>query len=96
MSLNIKNPRTTSLVRTLAERTGMSQTKAVEVAVLERLASLDREAATEAGMEADGTRERREAAAALLRRIRGGLNEDDRRALRGAEAELYDGTGLPR
>lgn len=94
--MNIKNPRTTSLVRTLAERTGVSQTKAVEVAVLQRLASLDREVATEAAREADGAGARREAAAALLRRIRDGLSDDDQRALRAAEAELYADTGLPR
>jgi len=41
MSLNIKNERTHALVRELAERTGMSQTSAVESAVRLRLEQLN-------------------------------------------------------
>ncbi len=92
MSLNIKNPRTTALVRELAERTGTSQTQAIEVAVLERLAALDADAAHSSG--AQDTKLR--AAAALLKRIRDDVDEDTFRALRSAEAELYDEAGLPR
>lgn len=43
MSLNIKNEQTHALVRELAERTGRSQTSAVEDAVRRRLAELDRD-----------------------------------------------------
>ena len=43
MSLNIKNEETHRLVRELAERTGQSQTGAVEDAVRRRLAELERE-----------------------------------------------------
>lgn len=41
MGLNIKKPRTTALVRELAERTGTTETEAVEMAVRECLARLD-------------------------------------------------------
>ncbi|QAY69846.1 type II toxin-antitoxin system VapB family antitoxin [Xylanimonas protaetiae] len=40
MSLNIKNERTHALVRELAERTGLSQTSAVEEAVVRYLREL--------------------------------------------------------
>lgn len=92
MSLNIKNPKTTALVRELAERTGMSQTQAVEVAVSERLASLDAQANDDLG----AAEAKRDAAATLLKRIRDSLSEGDRGALRVAEAELFDHHGLPR
>lgn len=92
MSLNIKNPRTTALVRELAERTGTSQTQAVEAAVLERLAALDAHTANGTGAKDAKLR----AAAALLNRIRDDLPEDARNALRSAEADLYDEAGLAR
>lgn len=92
MSLNIKNPRTTALVRELAERTGTSQTQAVEAAVIERLAALDADHAS-----GSATKEAKlRTASALLSRIRDDLSEDTRNELRSAESELYDETGLPR
>lgn len=42
MPLSIKNPRTEKLARALADRTGESITEAVEAAVRDRLARLDR------------------------------------------------------
>ena len=85
MSLNIKNKRTTALVRELANRTGVSQTRAVEEAVEARLASLDQEAQQTSG---EGTHE-------LLMRLQNSLTEDERAALRNADDELYDQAGLP-
>lgn len=70
----------------------MSQTQAVETAVLERLAALDRKAAEESAI-ADT---KRETAGALLKRIRDGLTDEDRSELQSAEAELFDQHGLPR
>jgi antitoxin VapB len=92
MSLNIKNPRTTALVRKLAERTGTSQTQAVEAAVIERLAALDADHANDSGTKETKLR----TASALLNRIRDDLSEDTRNELRSAESELYDEAGLPR
>lgn len=92
MALNIKNPRTTALVRELAQRSGMSQTQAVDLAVRERLASLDAQEAADARSK----HAKRDAAAALLKRLRASLSETDLRALGAAETELYDGDGLPR
>ncbi len=92
MSLNIKNPKTTALVRELAERTGMSQTQAVEVAVSERLASLD----AQAGKSLCAAETKRDTATTLLKRIRDSLSEGDRGALGAAEAELFDHDGLPK
>lgn len=90
MSLNIKNPGTTALVRQLAQRTGLSQTQAVETAVREKLASLDARPAAEA------TEETRAVAAELLMRIRDGLTEADLKGLEQSAADLYDDDGLPR
>lgn len=92
MSLNIKNPKTTALVRELAERTGMSQTQAVEVAVSERLASLDAQAEKSLG----AAETKRDTATRLLKRIRDSLSEGDHGALAAAEAELFDHHGLPK
>ena len=90
MSLNIKNPGTTALVRQLAQRTGLSQTQAVEAAVREKLASLDAKPAAEAAEET------RAVAAELLMRIRDGLTEADLKGLEQSAADLYDDDGLPR
>lgn len=49
MSLNIKNERTHALVRELAKRTGLSQTSAVEEAVVRYLRDLDEQAVDDAG-----------------------------------------------
>lgn len=91
MSLNIKNERTHTLVRQLADLTGASQTSAVEDAVQRRLDELlaerddaDREHA-----------ERRQRVDRLLSDLRAELTEADRATLRGADADLYDDAGMP-
>ena len=45
MAVSIKDPDTDHLIRELARRTGETQVAAVKVAVIERLARLDREQA---------------------------------------------------
>ncbi|MCL2468374.1 MAG: type II toxin-antitoxin system VapB family antitoxin [Micrococcales bacterium] len=87
MSLNIKNERTHTLVRELAVLTGVSQTEAVTDAVERRLHQL-RSAGHEVG--------RRARIDMVLAELRAGLTDADRQALRRAEADLYDETGLPR
>ena len=47
MSLNIKNEQTHALVRQLAQRTGMSQTRAVEEAVRRMLSEIEHDASAE-------------------------------------------------
>jgi antitoxin VapB len=90
MSLNIKNERTVRMVRELAERTGQSQTSAVERAVEAQLATL--------GAAADGgERERRNARArAVLAELHAAVTDADRAAVRAAQRDLYDDAGLPR
>jgi hypothetical protein len=89
MSLNIKSERTVALVRELAARTGRSQTAAVEEAVSWRLAELDRD---------DDTRveKKRTAAADVLRQLHRLLTDDEKRAIRRTQDDLYDDVGLPR
>jgi len=85
MGLNIKNERTHERVRELAALSGLSQTSAVEDAVERRLQELR------------ATDDERDAAIdALLTRIRAGLTDADRDALRSADHDLYDEVGLPR
>lgn len=90
MGLNIKNERTVRLVRELAERTGQSQTSAVESAVAAQLETL--------GSAADGgERERRNARArAVLAELHETVTDADRAAVRAAQQDLYDDAGLPR
>jgi antitoxin VapB len=89
MSLNIKSQRTVALIRELASRTSMNQTAAVEDAVARRLAQLD-------GEETARAEARRLAAEKTRRRLDKLLTDEDKRAIRQAEAELYDEHGLPR
>jgi antitoxin VapB len=90
MGLNIKNERTVRLVRELAERTGQSQTSAVEQAVAAQLETL--------GAAPNGTeRERRNARArAVLAELHAAVTDADRVAVRAAQRDLYDDAGLPR
>jgi antitoxin VapB len=90
MSLNIKNERTVRLVRELAERTGESQTSAVEHAVAARLAAL--------GATADGGERghRNARARAVLAELHATVTDADRAAIRAAGQDLYDDAGLPR
>ncbi len=87
--MNIKSKRAVELVRALAARTGSSQTAAVEDAVARRLAELDREETARADM-------RGESADEILRAVHVMLTDEDKRAIRRAEAELYDEDGVPR
>jgi antitoxin VapB len=88
MSLNIKNKRTTALVRELARRTGKSQTRAVEEAVEAQLAALESEAHRERQTADANARE-------LLKRLQESLTENERAALRVVELDLFDESGLP-
>jgi antitoxin VapB len=90
MGLNIKNERTTALVRELAKRTGLTQTGAITEAVRAKLAELDRDT-TEVG-----THRRRETAQQLLNELHNSLTEAERAELKAAESQLYDDAGLPR
>ncbi|SEJ51872.1 type II toxin-antitoxin system VapB family antitoxin [Demequina mangrovi] len=90
MSLNIKNARTVALVRELAERTGSSQTSAIEEAVRMQLKRLD---AQHGHPEADARLAR---ARVIVAEIQADLGEDDRAAIVAAQRDLYDESGLPR
>lgn len=93
MGLNIKNERITALVRQLAQRTGMTQTGAIEDAVRSRLAELNKEQADGDG---SGGSELKEAnARQLLDELRRSLTATERSELKAAEGNLYDDTGLP-
>ena len=83
MSLNIKNPEAHRLAKELAERTGESLTKAVTVALRERLSGLRRQAQPEGLM----------AAVAEIQDFVGALPDRD---CRSADEILgYDDHGLP-
>lgn len=86
MGLNIKNERTHDLVRQLAERSGLSQTAAVEDAVARRLAELSHPPRVDIS----------HGIADLLVEIRSDLSQEDRQALGAGTDELYDADGLPR
>lgn len=88
MALNIKNPHTVALVRELAAKTGRTQTSAIESAVRAQLDTLrfdhhSRRAA-----------ERYEQAMAIVEEIHASMTDDDRRAIRDAQDEMYDEHGL--
>ena len=83
MSLNIKNPEAHRLAKELAERTGESLTKAVTIALRERLSNLRRQAQPEGLM----------AAVAEIQDFVGALPDRD---CRSADEILgYDDHGLP-
>jgi len=85
MGLNIKNDAVHEAVRELAQRLGISQTSAVEVAVRAKLAEL------ESDKERSARIEQFHAALAAAQSAFEGVD------LRRCEAELYDEeTGLPR
>ncbi|WP_084102774.1 type II toxin-antitoxin system VapB family antitoxin [Demequina sp. NBRC 110051] len=88
MALNIKNERTVALVRELADKTGQSQTSAIESAVqaeLGRIAAEDHERRA---------RERYDRAMAIVEEIHASMTDEDRAAIRQAEHDLYDEDGL--
>lgn len=88
MALNIKNTATVALVRELAEKTGQSQTSAIETAVR---AELDRLTAKE---HARGADERYKRAMKIVDEIDASMTDDDREAIRHAQEDLYDEYGL--
>lgn len=90
MSLNIKNESVHRMVRELAERTGMSQTGAVEDAVRRRLGELDRPD------EAARVQRDVEKVMELVRKINEDLTDEDREHMRNADDWLYDEFGLPK
>lgn len=86
MSLNIKNERVHALARLVAQRTGATQTSAIEEALERRLHDLDardREAA------------RRRRLLRLMDEIEAGTTEEMRAATERAQEEMYDDSGLP-
>ena len=86
-SLNIKNPATYQLIRRLADQTGETMTRAVTIAVQERLVRIAREPA----VERDQRRREIEAlAASLAARFREPFKSLDHGEW------LYDDKGLPR
>ncbi len=91
MGLNIKNERTTALIRELAAKTGQTMTAAIEDAVRDKLAELDRRPDGNAAGE-----EERVSAARLLAELKHSITPSERAALRAADAGLYDTDGLPR
>ena len=92
VSINIKNTNTAALIRELAERKGVSMTRAVEMAVADQLRKLDDESAASEQEAEKLWAEVQE----LLQLIREDLSESDREAIREAESSLYDNLGLPR
>jgi antitoxin VapB len=93
MALNIKNERTTALVRELAHRTGLSQTAAVEQAVRAKLDELDR-GHTDADVQ-QRRDARRARARKLLSELHNSLTDAERAQVKAAERQLYDNAGLP-
>ncbi|MDR1293602.1 MAG: type II toxin-antitoxin system VapB family antitoxin [Bifidobacteriaceae bacterium] len=90
MGLNIKNPRTHALVRRLAEETGATQTRAVEVAAADHLRRIDEDRAQ------PGTAARATAILQVASGYRRRLADEDRTRLARGTDELYDDAGLPR
>jgi antitoxin VapB len=99
MGLNIKNPAVETSIRKLAERTGESLTDAIDHAVQEKLARLEKEAAE------NGPAQTVEEFLAAIRPL-----QDEAEAYRGAHGdrrsfaefmkdfddEFYDGNGIPK
>lgn len=92
VGLNIKNETTVALIRDLAARTGLTQTAAIEDAVRNRLAELDRSGHGAAGA-ADA---RRATIERLLGALHQSVTDEERAAVHTAEIDLYDQSGLPR
>lgn len=95
MGLNIKNERTHALVRELAERTGQSQTSAVEEAVRLRLEELNRPGPTESRFDVHERARRRAAIEWILDEFEEATTVQQRAAMVNHGDWLYDETGLP-
>ena len=88
MALNIKNSTTVALVRELAEKTGQTQTSAIEQAVraqLERLAIDNHQRTSD---------ERYQRAMKIVEEIHASMTAEDRAAIRQAQEDMYDEHGL--
>lgn len=88
MALNIKNSTTVALVRELAEKTGQTQTSAIEQAVraqLERLATDNHKRTSD---------ERYQRAMKIVKEIDASMTDEDRAAIRQAQDDMYDEHGL--
>jgi len=90
MSLNIKNERTHALVKELAQRTGRSQTSAVEEAVRRYLSDVG------VDVDAEARADRLRAARSVVAAYRADVSEEDMERIHHADHDLYDGAGLPR
>lgn len=86
MSLNIKNEHVHALARRLAERTGATQTSAIEDALERRLADLDAR---------DQEAARRRRLMRLMDEIEAGTTAEERAATQRVQDEMYDDSGLP-
>jgi antitoxin VapB len=90
MGLNIKNEKTTALVRELARKTGLTQTGAIDEAVRSKLAGMDRDRGAVGRSDA-----RRANVQRLLGELRSSVTAAERAQVKAAEQQLYDDTGLP-
>lgn len=86
MSLNIKNERVHALARQVAQRTGATQTSAIEEALERRLADLDSR---------DQEAARRRRLLRLMDEIETETTDEQRASTRAIQDEMYDGNGLP-
>ncbi len=89
MSLNTKNERTHALVRELAQRTGRSQTSAVEEAVRRHLADIG------VDVEAETRADRLRVARSVVAAYRADVSEEDAARILLADHDLYDEIGVP-
>ncbi|MBM6546118.1 type II toxin-antitoxin system VapB family antitoxin [Janibacter sp. YIM B02568] len=87
MAMNIKNARVHALAREAAERTGTTQTSALEAALESYLAGLD--------SSDDPVAERIARAQELAAQITESWTDADREAVRRHLAGMYDEDGLP-
>ena len=86
MGLNIKNQRVHDLAREVAQRTGTTQTSAIEEALQRRLEAL---------RAADDDEARRRRLLRLMDEIESDTTDADRARTAQVQEELYDDRGLP-
>lgn len=97
MALNIKNERVCALAREVAQRTGQTQTAAIESALEARLKVLVKEDDAQRKRDERELEARRQRVDALLARIHATVTDEDRGAAWRMMDDLYDPeTGLPR
>jgi len=91
VAINIKNERTVSLARELAQLRGTTLTSAIEEAIEARLKDVRTETSYEERARAERLADILDSVAELHARI----TDDERAALRRANEDLYDELGLP-